>query len=64
MPGIIIELKYVSKDVLLKEGAKKALLQIEEKNYEFELKNKGVNSVIKYGLAFRGKEVELLSQQS
>ena len=64
LPGIIIELKYVSKDVLLKEGAKKALLQIEEKNYEFELKNKGVNSVIKYGLAFRGKEVELLSQQS
>ncbi len=62
LPGIVIELKCTTSKESLKQLAKKALLQIEEKDYQTELKNKGVIDIIKYGIVFKGKEVEILSE--
>lgn len=60
-PAIIIEFKvHDSEDENdLKETAKAALLQIEEKQYEQALFAKGIpaNKIYKYGFAFEGKNV-------
>ena len=42
----------------LEDTAENALKQIEEKRYETELLNRGIPSenILKYGLAFHGKE--------
>ena len=60
-PGIIIEFKVINsrKENLLEETVKAALNQIEEKNYDAELINRGVNKeyIHHYGFAFKGKEV-------
>ena len=56
IPGFLFEFKHTSDDhVDLDALAKKALLQIDEKKYDTELKNMGVSSIIKIGIAFRGK---------
>ena len=62
MPGIIIELK-AEKDAdekELKELAKAALKQIIDKKYDTEMQTKGVKTIIKYGVAFSGKHVEIV----
>lgn len=62
MPGIIIELK-AEKDAdenELKELAKVALKQIIDKKYDTEMQTKGIKYVIKYGVAFSGKHVEIV----
>ena len=53
--GIIIELKYTD-DGNLETACKEALEQIEEKKYAEGLKRRGMKKVIKYGIAFCGKE--------
>ncbi|MBQ2876502.1 MAG: AAA family ATPase [Clostridia bacterium] len=61
MPGIIIELK-AEKDAdekELKELAKAALKQIIDKKYDTEMQTKGIKNVVKYGVAFSGKHVEI-----
>lgn len=61
LPGIIIELK-AAKDCSegeLKELAKKALQKIDEKKYDTRLREAGITDVIKYGVAFCGKKVEI-----
>ena len=61
LPGIIIELK-AAKDCTeeeLKALSKKALQQIDEKKYDTELREAGITDVIKYGVAFCGKKVEI-----
>ena len=61
LPGILIELKaekFVSGDQL-KQLAKTAIDQINEKQYETEMRTKGINNIIKYGIAFSGKTVEI-----
>ena len=61
MPGIIIELK-AEKDAdekELKELAKAALKQIIDKKYDTEMQTKGIKTIIKYGVAFSGKHVEI-----
>ena len=61
MPGIIIELK-AEKDAdgdELKELAKVALRQIVDKKYDTEMQSQGIKTVIKYGVAFSGKHVEI-----
>lgn len=61
LPGIIIELK-AAKDCSaeeLKDLSKKALKQINEKKYDTELKAAGITDMIKYGVAFCGKHVEI-----
>ena len=54
--GIIIELKYTD-DGNLETACKEALEQIEEKKYAEGLKRRGMKKVIKYGIAFAGKNV-------
>ena len=58
-PGIIMELKWKSG---LKEGelealSREALNQIDEKRYDSEMKEDGIDTVIKLGIAFSGKKV-------
>lgn len=58
-PGIIMELKWKSgleKDEL-EELSSEALSQIDEKRYDLELKEDGIDNVIKLGIAFSGKKV-------
>ena len=60
-PGIVIEFKVINprKESLLEETVEAALKQIEEKNYDAELINRGVDkeNIHHYGFAFKGKEV-------
>lgn len=63
MPGIIIELK-AEKDAdsdELKELAKVALKQIIDRKYDTEMQTRGIKTIIKYGVAFSGKHVEIVS---
>jgi hypothetical protein len=61
--GIIIEFKKVNeeKKETLKSAAEKALEQIESKNYETEIEDRGIKDIIKMGIAFKGKEVLILN---
>lgn len=62
LPGILIELKAAkgrSPDELARL-ARKALAQIDEKGYETELRTAGVAEIVKYGVAFSGKNVEVV----
>ena len=63
LPGIIIEVKAADKDagVELSKLAQTALKQIEEKKYDTELCAQGINDIIKYGVAFKGKTVEIVT---
>ncbi len=60
-PGIVIEFKVINprKENSLEETVEAALKQIEEKNYDAELINRGVDkeNIHHYGFAFRNKEV-------
>ncbi len=53
--GIVMEFKKAGKETL-EEAANKALDQIEENRYEQELISRGVNDILKLGIAFEGKE--------
>lgn len=61
-PGIIIELKSIvgNHSDTLKKEAEKALQQIIDKSYDVQLKSKGISKVYKYGVAFQGKNVEVV----
>lgn len=61
LPGIIIELKAVRDctEEELKDLAQKALRQIKDKKYDTELKAAGITDIIRYGVAFSGKNVEI-----
>lgn len=59
MPGIIMEFKSCKDEKLLSSSAKEALRQIEDKKYDVELKDRGIDDVVKYGIAFAGKMVEV-----
>ena len=64
LPGILIELK-AAKDCLedeLKELSEKALAQIDSRKYETELTVKGVRNILKYGVAFSGKRVQITAE--
>lgn len=60
-PGFIFELK-AEKDkspAELVQFAKTALKQIEEKKYDTEMVTQGIKTIVKYGVAFSGKMVEI-----
>lgn len=56
--GYIFELKRAKIEDMKKES-EKALKQIDEKKYDTLLKNEGIKDIIKIGLAFDGKKVEV-----
>ena len=51
-PGIIMELK-------LSGFADEALIQIDEKRYDAEMKEDGIQDILKFGIAFSGKKVSV-----
>ena len=61
LPGILIELKAGKNcgEAELKALAEDALRQIDERKYDTDLRARGVTSVLKYGVAFCGKTVEI-----
>lgn len=63
MPGIIIEIKATDKTSPedLRKLAEAALKQIDDKKYDTELISKGIAITYKYGIAFNGKHVEVVS---
>ena len=63
LPGVLIELKAAKdcSDDELKALSVKALEQINNRKYDTELTAKGVKDVLKYGVAFSGKRVEIVS---
>lgn len=64
LPGILIEVK-AAKDksqAELKALAQTAIRQIDEKQYETELRTYDVETIFKYGVAFSGKNVEIIME--
>lgn len=56
MPGFIFEFKHTKDEHIdLSALADSALQQIEAKKYDTELRDNGVTSIIRIGIAFRGK---------
>lgn len=62
LPGILIELKAGKNcsTEQLKKMSKTALQQIIDKKYDTELIASGINTIYKYGVAFSGKNVEVI----
>lgn len=71
LPGIIMELKYLKEtdasDVNLKEKLQKlsedALEQINMRHYENEMKMRGIEKIMKIGIAFHKKKCEISYQR-
>ena len=64
LPGILIELK-AAKNVSgkkLKALAQTALQQIETQKYDTDMKTHGVERILKYGVSFNGKQVEIVRE--
>lgn len=59
--GIIIEFKKVDKyeNETLETALEAALSQIQDRDYESELRDLGIKDIIKIGIAFKGKEVKV-----
>nr|WP_288708845.1 AAA family ATPase [uncultured Dorea sp.] len=57
--GIIIETKY-AEDGDLQKACEKALAQIENNHYEEELKDEGIEDILKYGIAFYKKRCKVI----
>ncbi len=64
LPGVVIELKAGGgcSAEELQQLAKTALQQIEDRQYDTELRSRGVQTIFKYGVAFSGKAVEVVSK--
>ena len=54
-----MEFKAIKDEVGLSESAAEALKQIEDKHYDTDMKDRGIKEIVKYGIAFAGKNVEI-----
>ena len=63
LPGIVIEVKATDKSspAALKALASGALEQINTNKYDTELVKHGVKLIYKYGIAFSGKQAEIMT---
>ena len=61
LPGILMEFKAVSasENDKLSELAEEALAQTKDKKYQMDLEDRGVSDIVRYGIAFSGKNVEV-----
>ena len=61
LPGILMEFKAVSasEKEKLPDLAEEALSQTEDKEYQRDLEERGVTDIVRYGIAFSGKDVEV-----
>lgn len=64
LPGIIMEFKETKNTAGLSAVAAEALQQIEDKYYDTELKDRGIGEIVKYGIAFAGKNVEIAKREA
>ena len=53
--AVIIEIKSVRGNETLIEKCEDAIRQIDDMQYEFNLRNEGYKEIIKLGIAFKGK---------
>ena len=58
LPGIVIEVKSTDKS---SSASLKALAQINTNKYDAELVKQGVKLIYKYGIAFSGKQAEIMT---
>jgi hypothetical protein len=58
----IFECKVLKKNEDPEKTCCEALLQIEEKRYEYDLKQDGFKHILKYAVVFRGKECMVMSE--
>lgn len=58
--GIIIEVKYAG-DGNLDKGCIEALKQIEDNDYEETLRNDGIQTILKYGIACHKKRCKVVA---
>lgn len=63
LPGIIIELKSSKKSSEIKGLAEDALEQIDNMQYDVEMERRGVKRMIKFGVAFCGKAIEIVTRE-
>ena len=61
LPGILRELKAEKNagEDALKALSRQALQQIEDRKYDISMRTRGIKTVLKYGVAFSGKTVEI-----
>lgn len=64
MPGVLMELKAVknTSENTLCEISKTALQQIDDRKYDADMRAKGVTQLIKFGIAFCGKNVKITTE--
>lgn len=60
--GIVIELKYSKDGKSLDSNCRKALNQIKEKHYEQALQKEGIDTILKYGIAFWLKKCRVMTE--
>lgn len=58
--GFILELKIAKSEEELEKKAKEALQQIEEKKYDIEMRERGIQEIIPLGISFYGKKIQVL----
>ena len=61
--GVILELKIAQEGEDLQAAAQRGCDQIMEKDYDAAMRTRGVKDFLYLGLAFRGKEVEVVSKR-
>ena len=61
MKAIILELKVADEGKDLKKEAQKALKQIKERQYTTDMEARGITDFVLLGMAFRGKDMEAVS---
>lgn len=63
-PGIIMEFKWKKglTESNLETAANEALAQINQKEYDTDMRHDHIDSIIKLGIAFSGKKVKILSE--
>ena len=54
--GVILEFKTVNEEEKMEEMAEKALEQIQEKQYYIDMKDRGIKTILEYGIAFNNKK--------
>ncbi len=60
--AFIFEFKHTSDESSLEKSANAALKQIDDKNYEAQLKSDGINNIAKIGISFCGKHAKIVSK--
>ena len=62
-PAYVIEFKIAKKFNQLEKKADEALKQIQDRGYVLELQDDGYETVVKYGIAFLGKDCRVKMQE-